>query len=194
MTYALPQNKILVAFSGNSHDGCSYRTTLLQDLFNLDAQDTQKSILKDLRWRTRYYECSFDLYIDEFEDFEEWLTEFNLQEFDELREALAGIIVVADYDPEHQGNDKILQKFANCLGQSSFNVWCNTRVISQEKGLDANRILHEENTEAEMVEIQCDKDINEYGEKLGLERLKEIIDIHEWHGVLMPSGQIEFPK
>lgn len=194
MTYALPQNKILVAFSGNSHDGCSYRTTLVQDLFDLDAQDAQENILKDLCWRTRYYECSFDLYIDEFEDFEEWLTEFCLQEFDELREVLAGIIVVADYDPEHEGKDIILQKFANCLGQGSFNVWCNTKVISEEKGLDANYILHEENTEAEMVEIQCEKDINEYGEKLGLKRLKEIIDIHEWDGVLMPSCQIKFPK
>lgn len=101
---------------------------------------------------------------------------------------------MADYDPELEGKDIILQKFANCLGQGSFNVWCNTKVISEEKGLDANYILHEENTEAEMVEIQCEKDINEYGEKLGLKRLKEIIDIHEWDGVLMPSCQIKFPK
>lgn len=187
MNEAVPKNKILVAFSSGVSG--SHRASLLQDLFDLNAQEAEENIVKNLWWSTRYYKCSFDLYVDEFEGPEEWLAELGSQEFDELREVLAGVIVVTDYDSQDPSNDILLQKFAVCGGKGTFNVWYNTKANNEPKSLDANRKLRKENTEAEMVDWHCDREVNEFGEKLGLARLKEIIDIHEWDHIAAPSSQ-----
>lgn len=194
MTNKIPQSKILVAFASNQVDGCPHRAPFLQSVFGLRPSEAQNNIVKDLHWRTKYYERPYDLFIDEFEDFEEWLAEFCSPDYDELREVLEGIIVITDYDLKNPLSDRTLQKYANSAGRGSFVVWCNTKTNDEQEYLSANRIMCNENPEAEMVTLHCDQDVNEYGERLGLMRLKEVIDIHEWDGVLTSSRQLIMPQ
>lgn len=173
-----PRNKVLIAFDSTAGDLSPSRSELLERIFGLDADRAQESIVKDLTWRTKYYQCQYDLYVDEFEDIKSWLTDLNTPDCEELRAVLAGVILVTHYDPTRTA---LLDQFSGVKCQDSFLVWCNTSQAIDEEMTDcANSTMSSGNVNAEMVNLQCSKGTNEYGEKTGLARLKEIIDTYEW--------------
>lgn len=166
----LPKNKILIAF-GNSNS--SYQKNVVSQLFGIDI-DHGDRIVKKLQWKTKYYKVEFDLYIDEYDDFSSWFQEFTSPEFSALREVLAGLIIVDQYNSTTQ---------LNALGiEDSFAVWINTDgKVDQEQVDELNQELCQINQNSvEMINLCADKDTNEYGEKIGTARLKEILDTCTW--------------
>lgn len=166
----LPKNKILVTF-GNSDN--NYQRELVSQLFGIKINDGDR-IVKNLVWKTKYYGVEYDLYIDDYDDFSSWFQEFTGEEFAVLREALAGLVVVDPYDPATQ---------LNTLGlQDTFVVWINTdSKIDQEQVDEINdQLLQIEDDTIELVNLHSNKDTNEYGEKIGVPRFKEIVDTCPW--------------
>ncbi|QLL33059.1 hypothetical protein HG536_0D05800 [Torulaspora globosa] len=175
------RNKVLIAFETGAGEGNVGRTEALERIFGLDADKAQDNIVKNLTWSTKYYQSQYDLYVDEFEDVSDWLKELNGAHCEELRAALAGVIVMKSFDPEDQTSTAVLEQFSSIQGAGSFLVWCNTSQVVGEGTLDrANSTMARSNANAEMVSWHCSRSMNEYGEKVGPARIREIIDTHEW--------------
>lgn len=182
----LPKNKILIAFDKHESKHLYYKSCVLSKVFdeNISDPNIEGRIFKNLFWKNKYYDITYDLYIDEFESLEEWLSELHKEEYDELREVLAGIIIVSDYQLRSQEDQQLLRKINECNGKDSFLIWCNIEEDAKQEDADRiNNILVEEHLSPAIVEISnwhCKKDVNEFDEKLGVSRIKEIIDTHQW--------------
>lgn len=182
----LPKNKILVAFDKHEDKHLYYKSCVLSTVFDENITDTniEERIFKNLIWKNKYYNITYDLYIDEFESLDEWLSELHKQEYDELREVLSGIIIVSDYQFQLQEGPEILRKINECNGKDSFLIWCNIKEDAEQEDADRiNTLLIEEQLNTAIVEISnwhCKRDVNEFDEKLGVPRIKEIIDTHQW--------------
>lgn len=188
------RNKVLIAFETGPGETIS-RREVLERIFGLDAEKAQDKIVKNLTWRTKYYQSQYDLYVDEFEDLANWLEELNGPHCEELRAVLAGVIVVKSFDPE---DPVVLEQFAGIQCPDSFLVWCNTSQADEETIDRANSAIACTNANAEMVNWHCNGSVNEYGEKVGVARVREIIDTHEWTNASKavssnPGPQLEEP-
>ncbi|CAR31070.1 hypothetical protein ZYGR_0P03760 [Zygosaccharomyces rouxii] len=165
-----PKNKILVTFG----DGDSiHQRELISQLFGIDIGIGDR-IVKGLVWKTKYYRVEFDLYIDDYNDFSSWFQEFASEEFAALREAMAGLVVVDQYEPT---------KPLNPLGlQDTFVVWVNTdSKVGQDQVDEINdKLFQTEESTVELVNLHSNEDTNEYGEKIGIPRFKEIVDTCSW--------------
>lgn len=179
MDMSCPRNKILIAFESSAVQHTRGTREVLEQIFGLKDEELQQNIVKNLTWKTKYYECQYDLYIDEFKDLGSWLRDLDGSEYEELRAVLAGVILVKSFNrDEHRA---LLSQFAGIQSQGSFLIWCNSSRELDEETIDsANSSLWASNASAEMVDWHCRRNVNEYGEKAGLDRLKEIIDTYEW--------------
>ncbi|CAI4039323.1 hypothetical protein SMKI_07G3070 [Saccharomyces mikatae IFO 1815] len=173
-----PQNKILV-LSHHSHN--FLKTQLLQDLFHCST--TSVSIIKDQTWENKYYKTSFDLYIDSFKDLPVWIEEFVTLECEPLRNVMAGIILITDN--RLMAPQELLTQFMTSVHPNTFIVLVNVnKEVEQEEidELNENRCSSFTNV-IEFINWTRSKPTinhNEYGEKLGLDRVQEIIDTHDW--------------
>ncbi|CAI4061182.1 hypothetical protein SKDZ_06G1110 [Saccharomyces kudriavzevii ZP591] len=173
-----PQNKILV-LSHHSHD--SFKTQLLKDLFHCNT--TSASIVKDQTWGNKYYRTCVDLYIDFFKDLPEWIEEFIMPECEPLRNVVAGIIIILDnrlIKPQ-----ELLNLFMGAVHENTFIMLVNVNEeVPQDEIDELNEIWSSVFTNiVEFINWTRSKPTinhNEYGEKLGLYRIQEIIDTHGW--------------
>lgn len=165
-----PKNKILITF-GN--DNTSFQRQLVSQLFGININDGDM-IVKDLVWKTKYYRVEFDLYIDTYDNFSSWFQEFLSEEFAALREVLAGVVVVDQYNTATQLNSQELQ--------DTFVVWVNTDSRVDQELVDQinDQLLQIEGNTIELVNLHSTGDTNEYGEKIGIPRFKEIMDTCSW--------------
>ncbi|CCH62998.1 hypothetical protein TBLA_0I03450 [Henningerozyma blattae CBS 6284] len=148
------------------------------------------NIIKDLEWNTKYYRAKFDLYIDEITDFDEWIAEFQNEEYEMLRLILAGVIYIdSDYIQHSQ-----LEKFNRTICQkNSFLVWYihnkklgNTLLQKELDGI--NEELISGTSVCELIRHSEEKDLrNEYGDMVGLGRLHEIIDTYPWRNAYLKN-------
>lgn len=177
-----PSNKIIVTFQ---KDAMQYKEAFLKRVFDqpsLPHNEREKRILKNLIWRTKYYELEYDLYIDEYEDLEEWLSELERCEYQELRDVLGGIIIVDEFNSMNTNYRKLLTQLDSSEFNSCFKVFCNVqRNMDQVETDKVNDDFSKQQVDVEVINWHLDDDINEYGEKIGIFRLKENIDTHEWH-------------
>ncbi|CAI1974548.1 hypothetical protein SEUBUCD646_0F01060 [Saccharomyces eubayanus] len=176
--YQYPQNKILVL----SHDSHIFsQTQLLKDLFHYNT--TSATIVKSQTWENKYYKTSFDLYIDSFASLPEWMKDFVTPECEPLRNVMAGIILLTDnklINPQ-----EFLQPLLGVLHPNTFIVVVN---INEEVEQDEIDGLNEawNNGFTNVIEFinwtksRATIGHNEYGERLGLDRIHEIIDTHDW--------------
>lgn len=189
-----PKNKILVLFQGDDELD---QNGLISQLFNAEIGQGDR-ILKDLVWKTKYYEVCYDLYIDQYVDWNEWLREFTDEEYADLREVLAGLVVVSKYNPELE--------LSSCGLKDAFVIWVNYDSTVGQNALDeVNDALLVQNQEVtvEVVNLHCEKATNDYSEKIGLERFKEIVDTCGWknccmrlqkHNAAVPNSELSLEQ
>ncbi|QLQ80050.1 hypothetical protein HG537_0D00500 [Torulaspora globosa] len=184
------RNRVLVAFQRGPDETVS-RAEALERIFGLDSESGQGNIMKNLTWKTKYYQLQYDLYVDEFEDLANWLDELNESHCELLRSVLAGVVVVKRFDPTSTAE---LRQFCEIKSPDSFLVWCNTNPADEETLDRANSTIASTNANAEMVNWHCTGSINEYGEKVGVARLREIIDTHEWAEIRTAASSSAAPQ
>lgn len=194
-TLQYPQNKILVL---SDHPHNLLKTQLLQDLFHCTSISV--SIVKDQTWENKYYKTHFDLYIDSCKEIPVWIEEFITPECESLRNVMAGIILITDIRLTKP--QELLQQFLAAVHRNTFVVLVNVNEeVEQEEIDDLNEIWSNAFTNIiEFINWTRSKPTinhNEYGEKLGLDRIQEIIDTHDWLNCeLLPVTTIkeEMPK
>lgn len=178
--YQYPQNKILVL----SHDSHYFsQTQLLKELFQCNT--TSATIVKGQTWENKYYRTSFDLYIDSFTSLPEWIKDFVTPECEPLRNVIAGIILITD--SKSINPQEVLQRLVGFMHPNTFIVLVN---INEEVEQDEIDELNEtwNNGSTNVIEFvnwtksRATISHNEYGERLGLDRVREIIDTHDWLG------------
>lgn len=168
-----PKDKILVLFeNGNSNIS---RRELIQGIFEdatSDSLDDEATIVKELTWTTKYYKASFDLYIDSYDSLAEWTAEFTDTECKPLRDIIAGIIIVGDVSQKQKYKGQV-DKIATNIHCDSFLIWINCNEKYTEEEYDVVETVNwKEDCES--------NESNEFNEKLGCERVKEILDTYPW--------------
>ncbi|EDO15375.1 hypothetical protein Kpol_460p10 [Vanderwaltozyma polyspora DSM 70294] len=185
-------NKILIAFQDNDQIA-NLKESVLGEVFRLDKANTNhdENIIKGLTWSTKYYEVRYDLYVDTFDDFEEWCKDLISSEYDDLREVLSGIIVIDSYTMEKDKIDqnKLLGQLGSVL-QDKFFVFMNTNkdisqdVIDELNDDNSMQLTSDSGNSVEIINYHnvSNLKLNQYNEKIGFERVREIIDTCEWSG------------
>ncbi|AJV23633.1 Irc6p [Saccharomyces cerevisiae YJM1399] len=178
MVLQYPQNKILVL---SDHPHNFSKTQFLQDLFHCSS--TGISIVKNQTWENRYYKVHFDLYIDSCKDIPVWVEEFITPECEPLRNVMAGIILITDI--RQTKPQELLHQFMIAAHRNTFVVLVNVNEeVEQDEIDELNEIWSNAFTNViEFVNWKRSKPTvnhNDYGEKLGLDRIQEIIDTHDW--------------
>lgn len=186
---SVPHDKLLIAFR-NFNKVDELKTVILSKIFhvNVKSNEDQECIIKNLIWETKYYQVGYDLYIDSYESLEEWLDELLEEDFDMLRSVLSTIIIIDKYDDDKNVHLTMLLKRLAAHGDENLaHIFCNTsKTTTQERIDDINNqlVTSDGGPSIEFVNIfnETNQDTNEYGEKIGLPRIAEIIDTLEWIG------------
>lgn len=191
--------KILILFNKSLNLSLDETGTIIQKITKVSDQNIDEipGIVKDLKWNTKYYNALYDIYIDETDNFDEWLLEIQSDEAEILRKALAGIIYIGQYDKDNQSH---IDKFGNLkCKENSFVVWYHyVRDESEKKHIidddkleliNEDLITNENSCEVVIHQQNKEKIRNEYGELLGVYRLHEIIDTYPWENrnLTMPN-------
>lgn len=158
----------------NSHSGLIYNSDLI----------------------TKYFKINLNLLLEEYPEergcppeesiqhLQTWYTEFANDEYEELREALDGVIFTFNMDhtlPDTlQQSLEVISKIKELLGDwEGFTVVAGT----SEKGIEKSEV---EAMEDEVILfgfefVNCNESgTNEFHDKLGKDRVKEVLDTHEW--------------
>ncbi|CDO91709.1 unnamed protein product [Kluyveromyces dobzhanskii CBS 2104] len=169
--------KVLLLFpeSLKIHNRVAFLSTVFQEQY-----DEKESIVRDVRWRTKYYDIKFDIYVDTYDAFEEWAVNFAADECKELRDVLSGMIFVFE-DKNHEPVidcikgiiDETFEDFTN-----KFFIGClfNESTIIEDDLYELNNDLIIQNLE---IVNWFDK-AGPSMDRVGSERIKEIIDVHPW--------------
>ncbi|CCK70039.1 Irc6p KNAG_0D02900 [Huiozyma naganishii CBS 8797] len=160
------RDKVLVVLEERG----AQNTRWLTDVFG-DGITGETPIYSDLTWTTKYYSETFDLYVDEYDDLDEWIEEFTSDDCAVLRDALAGVILVRTGIAT---GDHHSQRIANSLSTDDmFLVWLDKRESVDDRELPLPWEV------VQLEETARDRELNE---KSGAARLKEILDVHTWPG------------
>ncbi|AMD22676.1 HHL094Wp [Eremothecium sinecaudum] len=142
-----------------------------------DVTDTTNSIIRNKVWETKYYSVSLDIYLGDFVSLKNWCDEFMADECAELRDALAGIVLLVD-------DLSNLELFAAMVDSAKFKdgkllVVCNI-------GSDTLTEDDVERQNANMLGTGItflnwhNEGKNSFGEAIGRSQLKELFDVHQW--------------
>lgn len=176
---AMTRDKVLVLVDRDEAHGVSHetQTRLLSELFSLS--DASQSIVHGNTWRTKYYDAPYDLYVDTHAGtLQEWLGEFNGEQCRELRDALAGVVIV--------GGSWDASAAATLPTEDMFALWIDCTGELNETEIDeANAMLSTSGSTLEVVQLTAEgSEANEFGEAVGLARAREVIDTHPWQGMV----------
>ncbi|AET38296.1 Irc6p Ecym_2580 [Eremothecium cymbalariae DBVPG len=143
------------------------------------------SIIKGVKWKTKYYEVDFDIYVDSYNELQEWVKEFKSDEYTDLREILAGIILLFDNSTSIDVFNNMIESLK--LQNERILVACNISDKNiEEDQLEAlnNKLLGSGIT----VVNWSEEGVNSYGEKIGKDRMRELLDIHKWDDISLCSN------
>lgn len=181
IAFQMPRNKVLLAFP----KGLQSKSNILSSIFP-SIKDVDSSVVRGVVWETKYYSVSIDLYVDEFDDLEEWLADLRGGECIELRQALAGLIITL---PIQDGlSKKSLNSYIEEISQQddSFTILMNLKSTQDSISWE------EEKDEFASSGIELigylEEGLNEFGERLGIERIREILDTHDWQEIHQLEG------
>lgn len=167
-------NKLLI-FGDKKSDKLQF----VQDLFGVEVargeDEGVAGLVQKVQLKTKYFETEIDCWIDEPEDFDEWLDEFSSEAAREVRESISGVVLcVAELNKEQiQKQIRVLTEFKQLLREECFVVVAKMVPI---------KVLNDElidDYSVELVDLTEDG-VNEFKEVLGVKRVKQIIDSHEW--------------
>ncbi|CDK29877.1 unnamed protein product [Kuraishia capsulata CBS 1993] len=180
----------------------SGQSTLVKDLFGRGHHESHDgSVHKAIGLVTKYYSSEIDIWTDAYEkgSFDQWANEFLSEEAKPMRESLNGIIFTFDFEEELGEIDQVighLERITESLdelsGEEDYNGWSGFKAavvsgIPEQSEFEGYDDLEYRFQLAgfELVNYACSAR-NEFGEKVGKERLREIFETCEW--TQMESG------
>lgn len=177
----MTRDKVLVLF--NDVEDFNLKQSIIKQIFGVNYSS---NILKGLCWKTKYYEVPYDIYIDDCGDLAEWLEDFSDSSCDELREVLGGVLII-DHKNRTLDPDLIRQLERLCNHIPTKDTFCI--FFNHNEDLSDFELESFEDITVELAangrvvpEIVCLRILNG-GDKAGVDRVKEIIDIHPWDGL-----------
>lgn len=156
-------------------------------------RDSHSGLIYNCELSTRYFQVSLKLLVEEFpeerkEDYEvsdalkKWFAEFSKPDFAELRDALDGVVYCLSMDADTQSYDEqfeTLSHIKDSLGEEAFFVVVGASQTDID--LSIAESIEDEAIVNGFEFVDATKNgTNEYNEKLGLARVKEIFEAHSW--------------
>ncbi|AGO13385.1 AaceriAFR248Cp [[Ashbya] aceris (nom. inval.)] len=164
----LPRNKILILGPA----GKDYQVQVIRDLFNIEASADDR-ILRKIKWSNKYYELDVDLYIDTYESLKTWGAEFCSEECADVRDVLAGILLVFDETTDAETFGQLVE---DCqFTDEKVLVACDLSSTELAPSLERALEVHD----VALVSWR-ERGTNELGEQQGRDRVRELLDIHPW--------------
>ncbi|RLV92242.1 Increased recombination centers protein 6 [Spathaspora sp. JA1] len=178
-----------------------------EDKHDLTTQQSHSGIIIKTSVLTKYYQMKLTIMVDEFSDkshdkddsyklseLTKWYEDFQSEEYEELREVIDGIIftvnMVSDSVDYVNSAMDILSNIRQCLDED--DDW--NGFICVVGSVPGNEPVNDDLVEQiedgaiiagfEFVNLQTDG-VNEYKEKQGRSRIKELIECHEWSNMAM---------
>lgn len=173
----------------------SGKFTLIQSLFNSLPKDIpleapHQGIIHPITLKTKYFETEIDLWIDETDDFETWSEEFITDEAKEARDVINGLVLVFKFEEgfeiiekKVESLGKLIDKFHQDNEDSEDGRWGGLIVaVGMGDVNEEDRLKFEDLFVDYGIEMVCfqQQGKNEFGEVLGKERVRQIIECHEW--------------
>lgn len=166
------------------------------------SSDSHSGVLYDGEFSTKYYKINLNLLVEEYPDsrdlvhdedekarkLREWYEEFRNQEYKELRDVLNGFIFTFDIAKDSIEYLKeclrvVDQIRSQLVDESGEDEWKGFIVIA---GVNSAENGKTEAIEDEVLLLGLEfvniseKGMNEYHERIGIDRLYEIFESHEW--------------
>ncbi|KAI5240131.1 hypothetical protein E4T43_06260 [Aureobasidium subglaciale] len=142
--------------------------------------------------KTAYYTAAIPIWIDEIGDVEAWTAEFLKPEAQEVVQALGGWIYCFNNGKKEDGDEvtipaeveKTIKAVSDVVERACGMMWDGTRLaidLTPSNKDKATVVVEEQCLDLGFEYIHVDAEgKNEYGEKLGLERAREVLEANEW--------------
>lgn len=178
---------------GPPHSG-KVRLALLLGVPTTPISDSHSGLIFRHDIANRHYTLYVSLLVDECarvasesgaesygESFQKWMAEFALEAYSELREAIDGVIFTIPRNDEvyFEACDKI----RDALGDNIFYLVVSPLLSEEIEDLALSRGF-------ECVDLSA-QGVNEYKEKQGIERVKEVLESHEWLHMEKADGYLD---
>ncbi|KAM0700904.1 hypothetical protein Q7P35_012626 [Cladosporium inversicolor] len=164
-----------------------------------DASGSCAGLTHEWEVRTAYYKATVPLWIDEIEDLDEWKEEFMKEEAGEVVRAVGGWVFVFRLPPgssgegEGVGKDEEIEKTMAALQEvleahAGYGAESVLLAVGMPGTGTAGALAKEKREEWDDVAMQYGfefvefgaQGINEFGEKQGVERVREALEANEW--------------
>ena len=143
--------------------------------------------------KTAYYTAAVPIWIDEISDLEQWKDEFSKPEAREVIEAVGAWIYCFSTPAQKKDGEEVaidaqveetMKAISEVIDNASDMSWDGTRLaidMAPSNQGKATVVAEEQCLDCGFEYIHVDAEgKNEYGEKLGLERAKEVLETNEW--------------
>jgi hypothetical protein len=211
-------NHILIL--GSPHTGklrtVKIITTRSKSDYSLDPKDSHSGLIVKTDYSCKYFNLDLNVLIDEFPDtrekewsekekllaLEKWYKEFLSEECDELRQVLNGVFLCINTTTS-------LEYIKNCLevlGNIRENIGSDDShgfiaIIGTNENNDEKDLVQKHEEIEDLVLVHgfeylnlSDLGYNEYKEKIGKDRLLEILDTHDWDNIEREDPKYEQNK
>jgi len=167
----------------------------------LDSTGSIAGVTHEWHVKTRYYTASIPIWLDEISDIDQWANDFSRPEAREVVQAVGGWIYCVDRASLAQPDDddseaiasitKAITAIENVITKACGYGWEGVRLLvatqpASKKSTNV-KISAEEWDDLcmehgfEFVDASA-TGVNDFGEKVGLERLREALEANEWSG------------
>lgn len=200
----MAQDRLLVIGAPNSG-----KITFVNSTFDscpidipLSDESSHEGIIHHVQISTKYFTTGIDIWIDETEDFQSWCEEFSSDGAKEARDVIKGIVYTFKFSDgvdviiERVGHlKKLIEKFQTDGEDEEAGEQWDGFVLGVGFGagidIDEDEKLQVEdalimNGITEMVVFE-EEGKNEFGEALGKQRIRQIIECHDWTTVSEPN-------
>lgn len=144
----------------------------------VDSVESHSGLTHPYTIENRYYNADLDIWIDEFdseEGVDEWVTTFCSDEAKEVRDAIGGVVYT--FDPNSSTWYKNLEKISKFIELLDEEMWEGVSLAVSRGNYDQGDELMDFGLEH--VD-QAAETVNKFGERDGLDRIKEALETYEW--------------
>lgn len=185
------KDRLLVVGSCDSQSGTKELLKFLQENYSTEQDyDELKGVIEPLNIKTAYYKTSIELLIDVLEEeqtIQDWTEELLDDELRELRDALSGLVLCIDSSDDRELYVKEFQRVLDKLSDENGEelgvyAWSGMYciVLFGHYTQEEIEIIEDLALGVEVIHFHAEAEFNEFKERLGKARLKEMIEVHDW--------------
>jgi hypothetical protein len=159
---------------------------------SVDSVDSHSGLTQPYRIENKYYTADLDIWVDEFEGrdgLDEWVETFCSEEAKEVRDAIGGLIYT--FDPQRPEWYERMEMFARFVELLETELWEGVCLaVSRGHCRKGDELME---LGFEHVDQLADA-TNHFGERDGIERVKEALESYEWTTVPEDEPAEEEPQ